>query len=76
MTTPSSPPFNVHCLAGQQLPPDWKAQAQARAKLAEAQYLDGLQNAWKGSQDKASTGNLMRDARLDPVRWTDLFGHQ
>lgn len=72
----NAPRITTHCPAGQSLPADWKAQAKTRAKLAEAQYLDGLQNAWKASQDKASTGNLMRDARLDPVRWTDLYGHQ
>ena len=36
-----------HVPQGQQLPPNWRADAPARAQAAEAAYLERLQNAWK-----------------------------
>ncbi len=43
-------------LQGQQLPSNWRAEAQARARAAEASYLDRLQNAWQGSSKTAQNG--------------------
>jgi hypothetical protein len=49
--------------------------APQRALDAEKAYLNALQNAWKGSDGNSSGGaNIMRDARLKPPSWRDVFG--
>jgi len=75
MTT--NPRFSVQPMAGKQLPERWKAMAPQRAKDAEAAYLNALQNAWKGSDGNGSgSANIMRDARLQPPDWRELFGEK
>lgn len=62
-------------MGGKQLPERWKAMAPQRAKDAEAAYLNAIENAWKTSESNGSgSGNIMRDARLQPPSWEDMFG--
>ena len=42
-----------HCLQGRKLPDNWKQLAAGRAKQADDQYLDRLQNAWKQAGNNA-----------------------
>ena len=71
----TNPRFSVQPMAGKQLPERWKAMAPQRARDAEKAYLDALQNAWKGSDTSGFGGaNIMRDARLQPPSWEDIFG--
>ena len=42
-----------HCLQGQPLQSNWKQLAAGRAKQADDQYLDRLQNAWKQAGNNA-----------------------
>jgi len=71
----SNPRFSVQPMGGKQLPERWMAEAPQRAKEAENAYLNAIQNAWKGSEGNGSgSGNIMRDARLKPPTWEDMFG--
>lgn len=57
--------ITAHCLQGQPLPSNWKQLAAGRAKQADDQYLDRLQNAWKQAGSNAQQNQpSMRAARL------------
>ena len=45
--------ITAHCLQGQKLPDNWKQLAAGRAKQADEQYLDRLQNAWRNAGNNA-----------------------
>lgn len=45
--------ITAHCLQGQKLPDNWKQLAAGRAKQADEQYLDRLQNAWRNAGSNA-----------------------
>ena len=70
--------ITAHCLQGQKLPDNWKQLAAGRAKQADEQYLDRIQNAWKQAGNNAQQNQpAMRAARLtndaaDPAH----SGHQ
>jgi hypothetical protein len=56
--------ISIHSAQGKPLPSDWKAQAPARARAAEAAYLDRTENAWRGPLNGSREGVTARDARL------------
>lgn len=56
--------FSVHAHQGKQLPTNWKAQAPATARAAEAAYLARMENAWRGPLNGSREGITARDARL------------
>jgi hypothetical protein len=56
--------ISIHAAAGQQLPNNWKAQAPPRARAAEADYLDRIENAWRGPLNGSREGVTARSARL------------
>ena len=56
--------FSVHAHQGRQLPTNWKAQASATARAAEADYLRRMENAWRGPLNGSREGITARDARL------------
>lgn len=56
--------FSVHPHQGKQLPPNWKAQAPATARAAEADYLARMEAAWRGPLNGSREGITARDARL------------
>jgi hypothetical protein len=64
--------ITVNAQAGRQLPADWKAQAPAKAKAAEAAYLDRVENAWRSPLNGSREGLTSRDARLT----TDAAHHR
>lgn len=72
----TNPRFSVEPLSGQKLPPGWQRQARQRAEMADAAYLNRLQNAWKGSDTNGSSGNIMRDCRLRQPSWEDIVGQK
>ena len=51
-------------LQGQQLPSNWQAGAQARARAAEADYLARMQNAWKNTSKPQGEVPPIRACRL------------
>ena len=70
--------ITAHCLQGQKLPDNWKQLAAGRAKQADEQYLDRLQNAWRNAGSNAQqnqppmvAARLTNDA-ADPAH----SGHQ
>ena len=56
--------ITVNAQAGRQLPDDWKAQAPAKARAAEADYLARMENAWRGPLNGSREGLTARAARL------------
>jgi hypothetical protein len=58
------PNISVHAHQGRQLPSDWKAQAPAKARAAEADYLARMEAAWRGPLKGSREGIAARDARL------------
>jgi len=64
--------ISIHNAQGKPLPDNWKAQAPARAKAAEADYLARLENAWRGPLNGSREGITARDARLT----TDAAHHR
>ena len=56
--------ISIHSAQGKPLPSDWKAQAPAKARAAEAAYLDRLENAWRGPLNGSREGLTARAARL------------
>ena len=61
----ANPRITAHCLQGQKLPDNWKQLAAGRAKQADDQYLDRLQNAWRNAGNNAQQNQpSMRAARL------------
>ncbi len=56
--------ISIHAHQGQPLPSDWKAQAPATARAAEAAYLTRMENAWRGPLYGSREGITARDARL------------
>jgi hypothetical protein len=56
--------FSVNAHQGKQLPSNWKAQAPATARAAEADYLQRIENAWRSSSGGSREGITARDARL------------
>ena len=57
--------ITAHCPQGQPLPSNWKQLAAGRAKQADEQYLDRIQNAWKQAGNNAQQNQpAMRAARL------------
>lgn len=65
----------AHAVQGQQLPRDWRIQASLRAHQASSDYMQRLQNAWKGPLTTENNSELMKarlrptsDARCDALR--------
>ena len=56
--------FSVHAHQGKQLPTNWRAQAPATARAAEADYIRRMENAWRGGLSGSREGITARDARL------------
>jgi hypothetical protein len=56
--------ISIHAHQGKPLPPDWKAQAPATARAAEADYLRRMENAWRSPLNGSREGTTARDARL------------
>jgi hypothetical protein len=56
--------ISIHSAQGKPLPSDWKAQAPAKAKAAEADYLARVENAWRGPLNGSREGITARAARL------------
>jgi hypothetical protein len=56
--------ISIHSAQGKPLPSDWKAQAPAKARAAEAAYLDRVENAWRGPLNGSREGITARAARL------------
>lgn len=56
--------ISVHAHQGKPLPPDWKAQAPATARAAEADYLARMENAWRTPLNGSREGITARSARL------------
>jgi hypothetical protein len=56
--------ISVHNPQGKQLPSNWRAQAPATARAAEADYLARMENAWRGPLNGSREGVTARDARL------------
>ena len=54
--------ISVQPIAGQQMPANWRQQAPEAARQADRDYLDRLQNAWRGSPQQNPPA--MRAARL------------
>ena len=55
--------ISVNAHQGKQLPANWRAQAQATARAAEADYLARMEAAWRGPLN-GREGIKARDARL------------
>ena len=56
--------ISIHNAQGKPLPDNWKAQAPARAKAAEADYLARMENAWRSPLNGSREGITARAARL------------
>jgi hypothetical protein len=56
--------ISVHNPQGKQLPSNWRAQAPATARAAEADYLARMETAWRGPLNGSREGITARDARL------------
>jgi hypothetical protein len=56
--------FSVNAHQGKQLPSNWKSQAPAMARAAEADYLARMENAWRSPLNGSREGITARDARL------------
>ena len=56
--------ISVHNPQGKQLPSNWRAQAPATARAAEADYLARMEAAWRGPLNGSREGITARDARL------------
>lgn len=56
----------AHCPQGEKLPEDWTLNAPLRARQASRDYLERLQNAWRGPLLRTNDSDLMQ-ARLRPT---------
>lgn len=75
MKEQTNPRFSVQPMQGKKLPADWHQQAKIRSAMADSHYQWELENAWR-SKDTGNSGNIMRDSRLKPVEWRDVFGEK
>lgn len=57
--------LSVHPVQGVPMPQGWQHQAAARAAAADANYLDRLQNAWRGSQNPRATVPAIQSCRIN-----------
>ena len=63
MNNQQNPRFSVQPQQGQRLPDNWRENAAARARMADAAYKHNLENAWKKGYE-GTDPNVMRSARL------------
>ena len=75
MNNQQNPRFSVQPQQGQKLPENWQQQAKTRDAMAKTHYQWELENAWKG-QNVQNSGNIMRDSRLKPIEWRDIYGEK